>query len=81
MNHMMMGGPNNSHPALMMIEMLMPSLVMQGSTGEDEYVPNSFSVDGTALTMTFTARHKSDGTEFQKTTPIPPVLLGLMGQI
>jgi hypothetical protein len=81
MNDMMMGGPNNSHPALMMIEMLMPSLVMQGSTGEDEYVPNSFSMDGTALTMTFTARHKSDGTEFQKTTPIPPVLLGLMGQI
>ena len=75
------GEPNNSHPVVMMIEMIMPSIVIQESTGEDEYVPNSFSVDGTALTMTFTARHKSDGTEFQKTTPIPPVLLGLMGQI
>jgi hypothetical protein len=72
------GEPNNSHPVVMMIEMIMPSIVIQESTGEDEYVPNSFSVDGTALTMTFTARHKSDGTEFQKTTPIPPVILGLM---
>ena len=46
------GEPNNSHPVVMMIEMIMPSIVIQESTGEDEYVPNSFSVDGTALTMT-----------------------------